>query len=61
MTSKQFVETLQTHHPSFAVTYAPLEADFHTIKKAIDADVQENDLILLLGAGKLNRIVSTLL
>ncbi len=61
VTSKQFVETLQTHHPPFSLTYAPFEADFHTIKKAIDADVQENDLILLLGAGKINRIISILL
>lgn len=60
VTSKQFVQTLKTHNPHFSVSYAPLDQDFHSIRAIIDAELQEKDLLLFLGAGKINRIIPSL-
>ena len=61
VTSKQFVETLKTFNPPFSLSYAPLNADFQAVKSEIDAHIAPNDLILLLGAGKINRIIGQLI
>lgn len=60
VTSKQFAQTLKTYNPSFSISYTPLDPDFCTIKHEIDAAIQEKDLVLFLGAGKINRIIPTL-
>lgn len=60
ITSQRFVQELKAHNPPFTVEYQPLEADFHTIKASVASLVHENDLLLLLGAGKVNKLVETL-
>lgn len=49
-------QTIQAGNPSFGVSYAPLEADFASIKHKIETVAREDDLILLLGAGKINKL-----
>ena len=60
VTSKQFTRTRKSHHPAFPISYAPLDPTFHAIKQAIDSTIQEDDLLLFLGAGKINRMIPAL-
>jgi UDP-N-acetylmuramate--alanine ligase len=56
ISSKRLVSALQSLNPAFSVYYIPLENDFDHIKQCIDRSVEENDLILFLGAGKIYRL-----
>lgn len=60
ITSKKFVEELMSYNPKFTVQYAPLDADFSAIKNELFEHVTAKDLVLLLGAGKVNKLVDTL-
>ena len=60
VSGKQLVEALKACNPSFSVSYAPLEADFASIKKKIEITAQEDDLVLLLGAGKINKLAKAI-
>ena len=60
VTSKHFVQALKKHNSSFNTTYTPYTKDFIAIKKEIEATIHENDLLLLLGAGKINQLASIL-
>jgi UDP-N-acetylmuramate--alanine ligase len=56
ITSANLTEALRICSPSFTMNYAPLNTDFSEIINEIDRFVEPNDLILLLGAGKINRM-----
>lgn len=60
ITSQRFVQELKEHNPSFTVSYTPYESTFDSLSKSIANLVQPDDLILLLGAGKLNKIIPIL-
>lgn len=60
ITGKQFAQTLLTYNPPFSVSYEPFEDDFHSLKRGIETIAHPDDLILLLGAGKINKIVNYL-
>ncbi len=60
ITSRRFVQDLLTHKPKFSVSYSPFESDFNSLKKTIDLNIAENDLLLLLGAGKINKLADIL-
>ncbi len=60
ITGKQLAQTLQSYNPRFSVSYAPFQEDFSPIKQTLDPLVATDDLILLLGAGKINRFATTL-
>lgn len=51
------VAAVKRSNPSLNVIYAPLETNFSTIIGHIDQSLEENDLLLLLGAGKINQIL----
>lgn len=61
ITGKQFAQTLQTYNPPFTVSYIPFENDFCSLKQALDSAITPNDLILLLGAGKINKLAYELI
>ncbi len=61
VSGKQFAQALQARLPRFTVTYAPLDADFSSLKALLTRTAEANDLILLLGAGKINRLVKVLI
>lgn len=61
VTGKQLAQAIKARVPRFAVSYVPLESDFDSIKTAVTASANPDDLILLLGAGKINRLVKYLL
>ncbi len=56
----QLEQTVQAYNPRFSVSYAPFDPDFHAIKSSLIPTITPNDLILLLGAGKLYKIVQKL-
>jgi UDP-N-acetylmuramate--alanine ligase len=60
ITSEQFVRELKQHNPSFTVTYIPYEDKFTQIHAHLDTIIKPNDLLLLLGAGKMNKIADYL-
>ena len=60
VTAQQLVRALQTHNPHFTVSYAPYEPHFDSIKKLLEGTVCPDDLVLLLGAGKINKLASLL-
>ncbi len=56
ISSKRLAEEIQSINPYFFVRYVPFGEHFTHIKSAIASSVQENDLILFLGAGKVYHI-----
>jgi len=58
ITSIGFVEALKAHNPKFSVTYAPYEYEFTQIRACLDAHIQSDDLVLLLGAGRINQLAN---
>jgi UDP-N-acetylmuramate--alanine ligase len=56
ITSIAFVEALKAHNPSFPVTYVPYEYDFTQIRSCLDDCIVSDDLVLLLGAGRINQL-----
>ena len=60
VTSQNLVKAIQEHTLSFPVTYVPYENNFASIKQSLGSLVAPNDLVLLLGAGKVNKLVDYL-
>lgn len=60
VTSQNLVKALQEQMPSFSISYAPYEADFATIKAQLAPLAGADDLILLQGAGKINKLADYL-
>jgi len=60
ITSQNLVKALQQKNPSFCVSYAPLESDFKSIANLLEKIVAPDDLILLQGAGKINKFADKL-
>ncbi len=56
VTSLRFSQELCALNPPFAIHYVPFTDDFHHIKEKITQSVNKNDLVLLLGAGKMHLI-----
>lgn len=56
ITGKQLAQTIGALNPRFTVCYVPFENNFASIQRAVEANQQENDLILMLGAGKINKL-----
>lgn len=61
VTSKQLVQSIAQCNPSFTITYIPFEPQFKEIKKQIHKLLQKNDLLLILGAGKVNQLAQLLI
>lgn len=59
ITSERLVQELQTYNLPFSVRYIPF--DFSAIKKELHSTTSPNDLILLLGAGKINKLANELI
>lgn len=55
ITSELFVQAVKLKQPACNVTYIPYEDSFRQLKEYLDKNIEEGDLILLLGAGKVNK------
>ena len=60
VTSPNLVQAIADEHPGFTISYAPYESDFATIKDQLKPLAHEDDLVLLLGAGKVNKLAECL-
>lgn len=60
ITSKRFVQEINQHNPKFSATYIPYEPNFFLIQQQLTTIINENDLILLLGAGKITNLAKFL-
>lgn len=61
VTSARLVAELKKLNPELSVSYIPYDADFQQILAHLTPHLQENDLLLLLGAGKVNKMAEKLL
>ncbi len=61
ITAQRFVQELKKLQPSFSVEYVPFDNEFYHIKKELDAHIVPDDLVLLQGAGKINKLVQKLI
>jgi len=60
VTGKNLAIALQKHNPKFSIAYIPFDTEFKHIKKSLDPLLEDDDLLLLLGAGKMNKLVEYL-
>jgi len=60
VTSENFVTTLKERRPGFSVSYAPYEENFKSIINNLTPLLAPDDLVLFLGAGKLNLLAHEL-
>lgn len=60
ITSARLVQEIQAKQPSCPITYVPYDDDFNGIIAHLNGSLSENDLVLLLGAGKVNKLADTL-
>jgi len=60
ITGQNLVRAIRQKNPRFSVTYAPFQEEFQCITEKLKEVVQHDDLILLLGAGKINRLAKLL-
>ena len=58
--SQNLTLAIQAQKPPFSITYIPYESNFEKIKEKLRAISGNDDLILLLGAGKVNKLVEYL-
>lgn len=56
VTSKNLVEALKSKQPACNVSYVPYENTLESIKTVIKSVTSEDDLLLTLGAGKVNKL-----
>lgn len=58
ITSEIFVSEFLKQNPNFPIKYMPFDKSFETFVEHINKNAQQDDLVLLLGAGKLNLIAA---
>ncbi len=61
ITSSRLVNEVQAKQPTCPITYIPLDTHFETIIQHLKGTVSEQDLILLLGAGKVTKLADYLI
>jgi UDP-N-acetylmuramate--alanine ligase len=60
ITSELMVNDIRAQIPQGSVEYVPLQDNFSALRERLDALVQEGDLVLFLGAGKVNKLAVSL-
>jgi UDP-N-acetylmuramate--alanine ligase len=60
ISSQNFIQALTQKNPHFTTQYVPLDKDFSRIKQQVSKITQQEDLVLLQGAGKINKLAELL-
>jgi UDP-N-acetylmuramate--alanine ligase len=60
ITSTNLVKAIKKRNPHFTISYAPYDNNFSAIKQQLEPLVTHDDLVLLLGAGKINKLADKL-
>lgn len=61
VTSQKLVSEIKSKSPKTLISYSPMSQDFESIIDEINKTSEKNDLILLLGAGRVNQIADKIL
>lgn len=61
ITALELTHAIAQENPPFSVSYKPLDEQFNAIHADLEMQTNENDLILLLGAGKINQLAKILI
>ncbi len=61
VTSQNMYEALRKRNPDQAITYIPYDKNFTDMPEYLDAALAPNDLLLLLGAGNINKLAQKLI
>ena len=56
ITSKNLVEQLKQKYPHYPVCYIPYDPELKSIRSELEPVLEQDNLILLLGAGKVNKL-----
>lgn len=57
VTAQRLAQEMQQEIPHFSITYAPFESTFDSIKKELFPLINTGDLVVMLGAGKVNKLI----
>ena len=60
ITSQRFTEELNEICPALSATYIPFDASFHNLLNHLKPLVEPGDLVLMQGAGKMNKLADLL-
>ena len=60
ITGQNLTKALIQRNPPFTVSYVPYEPDFGSIYQKLEDVLAPDDLLLLLGAGKINRLAKSI-
>lgn len=60
VTAQALVNAIAQRNPSFTISYVPYDFGFTSLQATLRPLVQEHDLLLLLGAGKINQLAQLL-
>lgn len=60
ITGERLIKEIQAHNPPFTCEYVPYDAGAKTIEKYVIENAHNYDLILFLGAGKINQVAQRL-
>lgn len=60
ITGESLAQAIKEHNPHFSVRYVPFDKSFTAITTTLNTMLEEDDLVLLQGAGKLNELVEHL-
>lgn len=60
ITGHNLTKAIQQAGPAFSVDFEPYEPDFASLSEAVKKECQPGDLVLFLGAGKLNKLAEKL-
>ena len=61
ITAERFVQALQLKNPPYNIVYAPYDSEFNQICQVLDSVVNKDDLVLIQGAGKINKLIQKLM
>jgi UDP-N-acetylmuramate--alanine ligase len=56
ITSQNLVQAIATQNPQYTISYVPCDEEFASIIHHLEPKVTTDDLVLLLGAGKINKL-----
>lgn len=60
ISSIRLAHELQEKNSTKTIVYAPEDAQFNAVHKVLDDSIQPNDLVIFLGAGKINKLAELL-
>lgn len=61
ITSQNLVRAMKERNPKFSISYAAFDSEFKAIREQLEPLIESDDLLLLLGAGKVNKMADLII